>query len=181
MIFFENVNVINLHNEDYAAGRVTFDMDKNKFCDLTQDEYVKIHTGIRGKRKSSHEGYNYPVPSGQSFISQEIGGQVTFVSQDGSSKSSISYQASKSKDGSSISVQSSSSSLPVSPKSSSLPVSPKSSSLPVSPKEFASEKGQNMTNVFMASSDLEDQTEDEVDWRKKGAVTPVKNQGNNYT
>lgn len=181
MIFYENVNAINLHNEDYAAGRVTFDMEKNKFCDLTQDEFVKIHTGIRGKRKSSHPGYNYPVPSGQSFSSQEIGGQVnfekTFVSQDGSSKSSISYQASK--DGSSISVSSSSGSLPVSPKSSSLPVSPKSSSLPVSPKEFTNKQGQNMTNVFMASSDLEDQTEDEVDWRKKGAVTPVKNQGNN--
>jgi hypothetical protein len=172
VIFFENVNIINLHNADYAAGRVTFDMEKNKFCDMTQDEFVKINTGIRGKRKSSHPGYGYPVPSGQSYVSQEIGGQVSFTSQDGSSKSSISYQASK--DGSSISVQSSSSSLPVSPKS-------KSSSLPVSPKEFASsaQGQQNMTNVFMASSMLEDQTEDEVDWRKKGAVTPVKNQGNN--
>lgn len=179
MIFYENVNIINLHNANYAAGRVTFDMDKNKFCDLTQEEFVKIHTGIRGKRKSSHPGYDYPVPSGESYVSQEIGGQISFASQDGSSKSSISYQASK--DGSSISVQSSSSSLPVASKSSSLPVSPKSSSLPVSPKEFAStaQGQQNMTNVFMASPMLEDQTEDEVDWRKKGAVTPVKNQGNN--
>lgn len=137
-----------MHNDEYAAGRVTFDMEKNKFCDLLQDEFVKINTGIRGKRKSSQSGYDYPVPAGESYVSKEIGGQVSFISQDGSSKSSISYQASK--DGSSISVQSSSSSLPV---------SPKSSNLPVSPKEFASsaQGQQNMTNVFMPSSDLEDQ------------------------
>lgn len=97
-IFEENFGQINSHNADFAAGTATYDLSANKYCDLTQDEFAQLHTGLRRNARS-------------------------------------------------LSSSSSSS------------------------------EGQNMTNVFMPSADLESQVEDEVDWRKKGAVTPVKNQG----
>jgi hypothetical protein len=214
--------VINLHNADFAAGLVTFDMDKNKFCDLTSDEFVKIHTGVRGNKRSppKDEGYNYPVPSPEfniedslinegdfrgdfessSFASASNGTHSSFQSSSISSQPSGFKSALPQPSGfkspsapsavpsdfklpsflqdllsgskSSSSSSSSSSSLPVSPSSS------KSSSLPVSPSSSNREK--DMTNVFMGSDALAGQSEDEVDWRKKGAITKVKNQGNDH-
>lgn len=89
-IFEDNVGRIHLHNKDFEAGLVAFDLDANKFADLTQDEFSVIHTGLKRDRRAS--------------------------------------------------------------------------------------EGQSSLNVFMPSPMLEADVDDEVDWRKKGAVTPVKNQ-----
>lgn len=91
-IFDDNVQRISVHNVNYEAGMVAFDLDVNKFADLTQDEFEVIHTGLMRDRRMAD--------------------------------------------------------------------------------------GHNTMNVFMPSPMLEMDVGDEVDWRKKGAVTPVKNQGN---
>lgn len=91
-IFDGNLKKIIQHNQNFAAGMVAFDLSVNSFGDLTQDEFVEVHTGIRVRRSSW--------------------------------------------------------------------------------SDMKSTK-----NLFMPSNLLEGMVDEEVDWRKKGAVTPVKNQG----
>ena len=42
------------------------------------------------------------------------------------------------------------------------------------------DQGQFKMNIFMPSPLLEKEVKDEVDWRKEGAITPVKNQGETF-
>jgi hypothetical protein len=91
LIFDDNIKMIVSHNDEFEAGLVAYEVDVNKFCDLTSDEFLTMHTGLRRDARSA---------------------------------------------------------------------------------------GHSSMNVFMPSPMLDMMVEDEVDWRKKGAVTPVKNQGN---
>jgi cathepsin L len=92
VIFEDNIKMIVSHNNEFEAGIISYEVDVNKFTDLTSDEFLNLHTGLKRDARSS--------------------------------------------------------------------------------------AGHSSMNVFMPSPMLDMMVEDEVDWRKKGAVTPVKNQGN---
>lgn len=170
-IFEDNANRVNLHNADFSAGLVTFDLDINKYSDLTQEEFVRTYTGIRRQARSavkqpsrdylpSYEGFSGKqgshLGSGFQSTSAEISGVGNFGPApdfDVRSSAGNGFRASSGFQ----SAQSGSS---------------------LSSSAAATAQGQNMMNVFMPSPMLESEVKDEVDWRKEGAVTPVKNQGN---
>jgi hypothetical protein len=136
-------------------------LDINKFADLKSDEFIKFYTGIRRKGRSAVQTptrfYGAPYSSeARNGFNVELGfDQVNFSGSGGAASSDTSgFGASGSArfGGSSGSGQSGSSA--------------------------AAQQGQNMTNVFMPSALLASDIKDEVDWRKEGAITPVKNQGN---
>jgi C1A family cysteine protease len=96
--FKDNSIDIHSNNDNFAAGKGSFEMDQNKFCDMPQDEFEFLNTGIKNR-----------------------------ASRSASSEPRI--------------------------------------------------QGKNVMNFFMPSPMLESQVEESFDWREKGAITPVKNQG----
>ena len=42
-----------MHNRDFEAGLVSFNMDKNYFCDLTPQEFVKYYTGLNFEQSAN--------------------------------------------------------------------------------------------------------------------------------
>lgn len=155
-IFEENVGFIASHNEVYRARRSAFNVAANSFCDLMPEEFVKIHTGIRESRSakviSKSSGYAYGVGiSGSIKTSHSAGHSSGQSSHSNSNSNNNDFSSDVILQDEDIRFQEGNIERETRPRS-------------------------NM-NVFMPSPILEAETEDEVDWRKKGAVTPVKNQG----
>lgn len=171
-----------MHNKEYDAGKVEFDLEANKFADLTQGEFVHIHTGIRGEKRSpapesrggfggGSQGYSYPVPQGGSGFadSSSFGGSGGFgasasfgsSSRSGGGAGGSGFDAAAGFGGGSGFGGGAAG------------FDGGVGSLGGSGGHIA---GHNTLNVFMPSDLLSKDVEEEVDWRKKGAVTPVKNQ-----
>ncbi|KAG5683483.1 hypothetical protein PVAND_012760 [Polypedilum vanderplanki] len=157
LIFEANVDKIKRHNKDFAAGSVSFDLEINKFADMEKDEFIRFNTGIRRKGRSAAQSptrfYGAPYPSSaRAGFNAELGfDQDGFGSGRSSDSASGRFGGSSDFGGSSSDGFGSSSS--------------------------AEQQGRNMMNVFMPSSSLASEVKEEVDWRKEGAITPVKNQG----
>lgn len=61
--FYDNVKIVNAHNDEFEAGSVGFDLEKNHFMDMDKEEFVDLNTGIRKKKSDTPEGYAYPKPN----------------------------------------------------------------------------------------------------------------------
>lgn len=149
-IFEANCKVVDDHNDEFKKGKVGFDLEKNHFMDMDTEEFVQLNTGVRKKKSDAPEGYDYPKPD-IPFDSGEPAGKRRIRSE--SDTQSLPETPSSSLFGQKFKRQ-----LPVNPK---LPTNPKGKGgKSKGPKQIA-----------------DDGSKLDVDWRSKGAVTGVKDQG----
>lgn len=47
LICCDNVRLIRAHNERFNRNEVSYKLGQNKFCDITDEEFVDFHTGYR--------------------------------------------------------------------------------------------------------------------------------------
>lgn len=151
---------------------MTFDCSVNKFADLTTEEFILERTGLRLKGRTSSQSpvHFYDAPIGHSNGNQEGDIDIrTSGFNDGFESSSGNFGA---VNGTSRSAFSRNSGFSSQQKS--------SSSFSSSAGSNDEGQGQAKMNIFMSSPMLENEVKDEVDWRKEGAITPVKNQGDTF-
>jgi len=171
-IFEDNVNFILSQNEAYESGKTSSDCSVNKFADLTTEEFVSLYTGIRLKGRSAEQSPTrfYDAPYGKSNVVIDASSiDITssgFASSSGSSGSFGSARGSFSSGSGSFGSQNATSRSGFASGSGS--------------SSDGTDQGQQKMNIFMASPMLEKEVKDEVDWRKEGAITPVKNQGETF-
>lgn len=164
-IFEDNVNFILSQNEAYESGKTSSECSVNKFADLTTEEFVSLYTGIRLKGRSAEQSPTrfYDAPYGKSNV--VIDASSIDITSSGFASSSGSSGSFGSARGSFGSQNATSRSGFASGSGSS---------------SDGTDQGQHKLNIFMASPMLEKEVKDEVDWRKEGAITPVKNQGETF-
>lgn len=145
-----------------------------------------FHTGIRLKGRSAEHSPTrfYDAPNGNARISIDAS-SINITSSGSSSTSGFNNDfgsasglfggASASFDGSRGSFRSSAS---ISSQNGTLRAGFGSGTS--SQSSDGTDQSQFKTNIFMPSPILEKEVKDEVDWRKEGAITPVKNQGETF-
>lgn len=176
-IFEDNVRFILSHNADYESGKTTTDCSINKFADLTTKEFILFHTGIRLKGRSAEQSPTrfYDAPNGNARAAIDAS-SIDITSSGSASGSnnkfgsaSASFGGSRGSFGASASIGSQNATLRAG-----------FGSGTSSQSSDGTDQGQFKTNIFMPSPMLEKEVKDEVDWRKEGAITPVKNQGETF-
>lgn len=143
---------------------------------MTTEEFISFYTGIRLKGRSAEQSPTrfYDAPYGKSNVAIDASGiDITssgFASLSGSSGLFGNARGSFSSGSGSFGSQNATS------RSGFASGSGSSSSQ----SSDGTDQGQQKMNIFMASPMLEKEVKDEVDWRKEGAITPVKNQGETF-